>query len=103
MTDTAATTGQVLAEEKCERCGWDLALIDLLAAAKVAAGMDPAEGNAGPGPEWCEIHQLDDGTTLRLSLQQHTPERCQRRRDGNPEPFEWSDTTNDEDDWDEEW
>lgn len=91
----------VLAEEKCESCGWDLALIDLLAAAKVVAGMDPSEGNAGPGPEWCEIHQLNDGTTTRLSLQQHTPERCRRRRAGDPEPFEWDDDTDEDDggDW----
>lgn len=90
--------GDVIVEEPCERCGWRLVLVDLLAAAKTMAGMDPTEGQPGPGPEWCEVHRRDnpDGS-VHLGLQQHTPDRCTRRRNGDPEPYEFDDEDPDDD------
>lgn len=76
----AAEHAEALAEdpEPCENCGVEVQWIDLLGLARMCAGLDPGEHR----PKLCDSEDSgeDEDGGVTLTLQGHTPERCQMLR-----------------------
>lgn len=93
-------TTQSYPEQSCTACGADLAFVDMLALARQIARLAEDDcATSNPGPEWVEVHLLDDSEAVRMQLREHTRERCGRRLAGDPEPVEWDTADEDGDDW----
>ena len=65
----------------CDSCGTWLQMVDLLALARLWAGLDVGEQN----PRMCDTETTDtEGGGLSMTLRHHTPERCaELRRQGD--------------------
>jgi hypothetical protein len=80
--------------ERCERCGLDVVLVDLLAVVLDIARVTPSRPTMGAN--WQEIHrrpcadaEAPGGELEEVHWRPHTPERCTRARAGDPEPVAW--------------
>lgn len=69
--------------EPCESCGCPVMLLDMIAAMRQLADAPAAPAGLGRGERWQEAHLHGE----RLTLREHTPQRCALVRAGTPEPL----------------